>query len=76
MSVCVRAIADNLLPGGLETSVKEGFANIGIPLEIFGFWVVLMVFCVLNNFFVGLLCIMGKLSGEGFVAVAFSGRDK
>ena len=64
----------------LRLLVKEGIANIGIPLDIFCRFLVLMnfevlIFCVLGSLQTSVLCIVGELAGEGYEAVAVGVSD-
>ena len=68
----VCAIAKPCFPVDWRLLVKELIANIGIPLDLFGFWLFQWFVCSFNIFFLvlrslqtSLLCIIGKLAGEG-----------
>ena len=70
--LCVSAITENPLPGGLR--VEECFANIGIPLDFF-------VFCCFNNVlhkFCGFFgsSQIGELAEGGSVALAVGLRGR
>ena len=72
MSVCLCVPSRNTrIPVDWRLLVKEHIANIGIPLEFFWVFVVLMVFVVVLNFFCGYLqtILLCKGASRGRVSV-------
>jgi hypothetical protein len=69
------------LPGGLETSGRRVYRLYWHISRRYWVFAILLIFCVLNSFWVfgclrtGLLCIMGELAGGGSVAVAVGVSD-
>ena len=74
--MCVPSQKKTRFPVYRRLLVEERIANIGIPLDVFVFFVVSMIFCILKNFLgfgslqTSLLCKLGELAGGGSVAVA------
>ena len=79
---CVCAIAENPIPGGLETSGQRAYRIYWHVLRYFCVFVFLMFFCVLNFFWflwslqTSLVCLLGELAGRGSVAMSVSVSDK
>ena len=80
--MCVCAIADTLLPGGLETYGQRMYCLYWHTSRRFQICVILMIFFVLKfvrvwrNLQISLLCIMEEFAGGGSVAVAVGVSDR
>ena len=67
---------------GSRLLVKERITNIGIPLDVFGFFfpfndfLHLDLLCIFRSLQTSLLCIVGELAVGKFVAVAVGVRDR